>query len=212
MATGLSVWTVVVAAGSGNRFGRAKQYVELAGVRVVDRSVAVAAQVSEGVVVVVPPSDVEDESARLVAAAVVAGGTSRTGSVRNGLAAVPDHADIICVHDAARPLASFDIYERVVQEVRSGAAGAVPVVPVTDTIRSVDGGVVDRSSLQAVQTPQAFRAELLRVAHADAADATDDASLVESAGYAVVAVEGHPRNIKITHPDDLAAAEAWLAP
>ncbi len=211
MATDPSVWTVVVAAGSGTRFGGAKQYLELAGSRIVDRSVAVAAQVSDGVVVVVPAGDVEAESARLAADSVVAGGPSRAASVRNGLAAVPHEADVICVHDAARPLASPEIYERVVQEVDSGAAGAVPVVPVTDTIRSVDGGVVDRNALQAVQTPQAFRAELLRMAHADAADATDDASLVEAAGYAVVAVDGHPRNIKITHPDDLAAAEAWLA-
>ena len=211
MATDPSVWTVVVAAGSGTRFGGAKQYLELAGARIVDRSVAVAAQVSDGVVVVVPAGDVEAESARLAASAVVAGGPSRAASVRNGLAAVPHEADVICVHDAARPLATPEIYERVVQEVHSGAAGAVPVVPVTDTIRSVDGGVVDRSTLQAVQTPQAFRAELLRMAHADAADATDDAGLVEAAGYAVVAVDGHPRNIKVTHPDDLAAAEAWLA-
>ena len=211
MATRPSVWTVIVAAGSGTRFGGAKQYLELAGARVVDRSVAAAAQVSDGVVVVVPGGDVKAESARLAASAVVAGGASRAASVRNGLEAVPDDAAIICVHDAARPLAGADVYERVVEEVRSGAAGAVPVMPVTDTIRRVDGGVVDRSTLQAVQTPQAFRAELLRAAHADAADATDDASLVEAAGYAVVAVEGHPRNIKITHPDDLAAAEAWLA-
>ncbi len=211
MATRSSVWTVIVAAGSGTRFGGAKQYLELAGARVVDRSVAVAAQVSDGVVVVVPAGDVEAESTRLAASAVVAGGESRAGSVRNGLEAVPDDAAIICVHDAARPLAGPDVYQRVIDEVRSGAAGAVPVVPVTDTIRSVDGGAVDRSTLQAVQTPQAFQAELLRMAHADAAEATDDASLVEAAGYAVVAVEGHPRNIKITHPDDLAAAEAWLA-
>ncbi len=211
MATRPSVWTIIVAAGSGTRFGGAKQYLELAGARVVDRSVAVAAQVSDGVVVVVPARDVEAESTRLAAGAVVAGGTSRAASVRNGLEAVPDDAAIICVHDAARPLAGTDVYQRVIDEVRSGAAGAVPVVPVTDTIRSVDGGAVDRSTLQAVQTPQAFQAELLRMAHADAAEATDDASLVEAAGYAVVAVEGHPRNIKITHPDDLAAAEAWLA-
>ena len=177
----------------------------------VDRSVATAVQMSDGVVVVVPPPDVKAESGRLDAAAVVAGGPSRAASVRNGLAAVPDDADIICVHDAARPLAGPDLYEAVVREVRSGAGGAVPVVPLTDTIRSVDGGVVDRSTLQAVQTPQAFRADLLRAAHAEAAEATDDASLVEAAGHAVIAVGGHPRNIKITHPDDLAAAEAWLA-
>ena len=211
MANRPSVWTVIVAAGSGTRFGGAKQYLELAGARVVDRSVATAAEVSDGVVVVVPASDVGVESARLAADAVVAGGPSRSASVRTGLAAVPDDAAIICVHDAARPLAGADIYNRVIHEVRSGAAGAVPVVPVTDTIRRVDGGVVDRSTLQAVQTPQAFRADLLRAAHAEAGDATDDASLVEASGHAVAAVEGHPRNVKITHPDDLAAAEAWLA-
>ncbi|MCQ3809227.1 MAG: 2-C-methyl-D-erythritol 4-phosphate cytidylyltransferase [Acidimicrobiia bacterium] len=211
MATQPSVWTVIVAAGSGTRFGGAKQYLELAGTRVVDRSVAVAAQVSDGVVVVVPASDVSAESARLAADSVVAGGPSRAASVRNGLTAVPPDAAIICVHDAARPLAGADVYQRVINEVRSGAGGAVPVVPVTDTIRRVDGGVVDRSALQAVQTPQAFRGELLRAAHDDAGDATDDASLVEAAGFSVVAVQGHSRNIKITHPDDLAAAEAWLA-
>lgn len=211
MANRPSVWTVIVAAGSGTRFGGAKQYLELAGSRVVDRSVAVAAQVSDGVVVVVPAFDAVAESDRLAATAVVAGGPSRAASVRNGLAAVPHDVAIVCVHDAARPLAGPEVYQRVIDEVRSGAAGAVPVVPVTDTIRSVDGGAVDRNTLQAVQTPQAFEAELLRMAHADAAEATDDASLVEAAGYSVVAVEGHPRNIKITHPDDLAAAEAWLA-
>ncbi len=211
METGLSMWTVVVAAGSGTRFGTAKQYAALAGHRVVDRSVSTAALVSDGVVVVVPPLDVGAESARWGAAEVVAGGPSRAASVRNGLAAVPGDAAIICVHDAARPLADPDIYRRVVHEVRSGAAGAVPVVPVTDTIRRVDGGVVDRSTLRAVQTPQAFRAEVLQAAYADGADATDDAGLVEAAGHAVVAVEGHRRNIKITHPDDLAAAEVWLA-
>ncbi|WP_420639022.1 2-C-methyl-D-erythritol 4-phosphate cytidylyltransferase [Candidatus Poriferisocius sp.] len=210
MAAPLSVWTVVVAAGSGTRFGAAKQYVELAGVRVVDRSVAHAAAVSDGVVVVVPPGDVEAETLRSRATAVVAGGSSRAASVRRGLAAVPDDAAVVCVHDAARPLADRHVYERVIGEVRAGAAGAVPVVPVTDTIRRVDGGVVDRSTLQAVQTPQAFRAELLRAAHADAAEATDDAGLLEAAGHPVVTVAGHPRNIKITHPDDVAAAEAWL--
>ncbi len=270
------VWTVIVAAGSGTRFGRAKQYLELAGVRVVDHSVATAARVSEGVVVVVPPPDVSAESSRSAATVVVAGGPSRAASVRNGLAAVPEEAAIICVHDAARPLAGTDVYRRVIDEVRAGADGAVPVVPVTDTIRRVDGGVVDRSTLQAVQTPQAFRAELLRMAHAGAGEATDgtdlvaaagcptdgtdlvaaagcptddaglvqaagcptddaglvqaagcptddaglvqaagcptdDAGLVEAAGHEVVAVEGHPGNIKITHPHDLVAAEAWLA-
>ena len=210
MATRPPVWTVIVAAGSGTRFGAAKQYLELAGTRVVDRSVAMAVEVSNGVVVVVPAGDVEAESARLAVTTVVSGGASRATSVRKGLAAVPSDAEIICVHDAARPLAGADIYEKVISEVRSGAAGAVPVVPVTDTIRRVDGGVVDRNTLQAVQTPQAFRADLLRAAHAGADDATDDAGLVEAAGHVVVAVEGHPRNIKITHPDDLAAAEAWL--
>lgn len=167
----------------------------------IDYSKAIAEQMSAGVVVVVPPSDAAAEGA-------VAGGDSRSASVRAGLAVVPDDATIVCVHDAARPLASPAVYERVIAAVAAGADAAVPGLPVADTIKVVeaDGTVVatpDRSTLVAVQTPQAFRASVLRAAHAAGGDATDDAALIELAGGNVVVVDGDHRNRKITLPDDL---------
>ncbi|HEY5875393.1 MAG TPA: 2-C-methyl-D-erythritol 4-phosphate cytidylyltransferase, partial [Ilumatobacteraceae bacterium] len=126
---------------------------------------------------------------------------------------VPDAATIVCVHDAARPFATPEQFEAVISAVRDGADGAVPGVPVADTIKVVDvAGVVtatpDRSSLVAVQTPQAFRAAVLRRAHAERGEGTDDAALVERLGGRVVVVRGSTRNRKITRPDDLAWARA----
>jgi 2-C-methyl-D-erythritol 4-phosphate cytidylyltransferase len=166
------------------------------------------------VVVVVPAADVATESTTFASRArVVEGGTTRSRSVRAGLAAVPDEATIVCVHDAARPFASPDLYHSVVAAVVAGADGAVPGVPVTDTIKVVDpDGVVEstppRARLVAVQTPQAFRAAVLRRAHLSGDDGTDDAALVEAAGGRVVVVAGEPDNRKITHPDDLRWAQA----
>lgn len=203
------VWCVVVAAGSGRRYGGAKQFDTVGGVRVIDRSVAVAAATCDGVVVVVAPDVVGTRDAEVPGAdAVVAGGATRSGSVRNGLAAVPGDATVILIHDAARPLATEGLYRRVIAAVRSGAAAAVPVVPVVDTIRSLAGGVVDRDQLRAVQTPQGFEASAIRAAHAHGAEATDDATLVEAAGGTVALVDGEPRNLKITGPQDRAVAEA----
>ena len=164
------IWTIVAAAGSGTRFGAPKQFLDLAGVRVLDRSVLTAARHSDGVVVVVPASQLPGLSGGLesvelrdgVGWRAVAGNSTRSGSVRNGLAAVPDDAEIVLVHDAARPLASDSIFESVIAAVRAGADAATPVIAVTDTIRYRSGGVVDRDELVAVQTPQAFRAEVLR--------------------------------------------------
>ena len=205
------VWTIIVAAGSGSRFGAPKQFLSLGGRRVIDRSVATAAAHSAGVVVVLP-ADVDlgyTESAE-TPVFVVAGGASRSASVRNGLAAVPDHADIVLVHDGARPLADDGVFERVVAAVADGADGAVPAVPVVDSIRHRDEGAVDRTPLVAVQTPQGFGAERLRAAHASAADASDDATLVEADGGTVVIVDGDPANLKITNPLDLQIAELLL--
>ncbi len=204
-----AVWCIVVAGGSGRRFGGAKQWMDLAGERVVDRSVATAAAVCDGVVVVVPASDLDDAEVP-GAAAVVAGGASRSASVRAGLTRVPDQVDVVLVHDAARPLAGVELFERVVAAVRDGADVAIPVVPVTDTIRHVAGGVVDREELRAVQTPQGFAAPMLRAVHADEPDATDDAGLVEAAGGTVTLVEGETTNLKLTDPHDLVVAEALL--
>jgi 2-C-methyl-D-erythritol 4-phosphate cytidylyltransferase len=203
------VWTVVVGGGSGQRFGRPKQYESLGVERVIDRSRRIAASAGDGVVVVVPAADTFREDG-------VAGGVTRSDSVRAGLAAVPADATVICVHDAARPLADVVLYRRVIDAVLAGADGAVPGVAVADTVKIVDdeGAVVAtpaRARLRAVQTPQAFRADVLRAAHAAGGEATDDAELVERAGGRVVVVEGDPTNRKITHPDDLAWARSVVA-
>jgi 2-C-methyl-D-erythritol 4-phosphate cytidylyltransferase len=204
-----TVWTVVVGGGGGARFGTLKQYEPLGSRRVLDVAVDAARKSSDGVVVVVPAADAQRERA-------VPGGPTRSASVRAGLAVVPAEATIICVHDAARPLATPDLFVAVVEAVHAGADGAVPAVPVTDTIKTVDGtGLVvdtpERSTLVAVQTPQAFRAAVLRRAHAAGGDGTDDAALVERLGGRVVVVPGEPWNRKITAPDDLVWARRWLA-
>jgi 2-C-methyl-D-erythritol 4-phosphate cytidylyltransferase len=203
------VWGILVAAGRGDRFGLPKQFCDLAGVRIVDRACRMLAPVCDGLVVVLPAGAVWDGPGT-----AVAGAETRSGSVRAGLRAVRDDAEVIVVHDAARPLASRALLDAVIGAVRAGADAAVPAIPVPDTLKRVDGaqvlGTVDRAGLVAVQTPQAFRAGALRAAHAASADASDDAALVEAAGGNVVVVPGDPRNIKITHPADLAVAAALL--
>jgi 2-C-methyl-D-erythritol 4-phosphate cytidylyltransferase len=202
---GRTVWAVIVAGGSGVRFGERKQYLRLGDARVLDWSLRAATAHVDGIVLVVPADAAGDVEP--AADAVVAGGDSRSASVRAGLAAVPDDADVIVVHDAARPVAVPEVWERVLAAVAAGADAAVPGVPVGDTLREVGGGTVDRSRFVAVQTPQAFRAAALRAAHEGEPDGTDDASLVEAAGGRVVVVDGDPANIKITTPTDLALAE-----
>lgn len=206
------VWTILVGGGSGARYGAKKQYEFLGGERVIDRSRRTAESVSEGVVVVVPAEDAELEDG-------VAGGATRTESVRAGLARVPESATIVLVHDVARPLASAELFQRVIDAV-AGVDGeideraVIPAVAVTDTIKIVDHGLVvsspDRAQLVAAQTPQGFHAGLLRRAYAAGADATDDAALVALAGGAVAVVEGEAANIKITDPVDLEVAEVLL--
>jgi 2-C-methyl-D-erythritol 4-phosphate cytidylyltransferase len=211
------VWAIVVAGGSGRRFGRLKQFELLAGRTVVERSVAACRPSAAGVVLVVPGS--ANFEFDYGADVVVEGGETRAESVRNGLVVVPHEAEVIVVHDAARPLASSGLFGSVVAAVaQSGVDGAIPGVPVSDTIKSIatrDGVTIvastpERSTLVAVQTPQAFRAEILRRAHAGGADATDDAALVEALGGTVRVVQGEPRNMKITTPADLRTAEHLL--
>jgi 2-C-methyl-D-erythritol 4-phosphate cytidylyltransferase len=201
----MSTWAIVVAGGSGERFGQRKQYLALGNERVLDWALRSAADRTDGVVLVVP-ADVVDEPEPL-ATVVVAGGATRSDSVRAGLAAVPTDAETIVVHDAARPVPMPGIWERVLAAIDAGADAAVPAVPLADTLREVGGGTVDRSRFVAVQTPQAFRASVLRAAHATGAHGSDDASLVEAAGGRVVVVDGDPANIKITTPIDLSVAE-----
>ena len=202
------IWTIVVGGGSGRRFGAPKQYEWLGDERVIDISRAVAERASDGVVVVVPADDVEREHG-------VAGGATRSESVRAGLTEVPATASIICVHDAARPLASEALYERVIGAVIDGADGAVPGIGVADTIKFVADGVVtstpDRDTMVAVQTPQAFRSGALREAHREGGGSTDDAALVENYGGTVVVVRGEERNRKITRLDDLVWARHQIS-
>lgn len=205
------VWAVVVAAGSATRFGRLKQFESLAGRQVLDWSTEAARSVAAGVVLVVPdPTRVEDRGADVV----VTGGSTRAASVRAGLNAVPNDAEVVVVHDAARPLAGADLFRAVVKALVPGVDAAVPGLPVADTVKHVvDDRVIstlDRSELVAVQTPQAFRAGGLRSAHRTGDEATDDAALIESAGGTVVIVPGDPRNIKLTAPSDLVVLEALL--
>ena len=208
------MWSIVVAGGSGQRFGQLKQYAMLAGRPVLEWAVSACRAHSAGVVLVVPDGASDD---RHGADAVVSGGATRADSVRCGLAAVPAGADVVVVHDAARPLASADLFGAVVAAVTEGGAdGAVPGVPVRDTIKIVDESgrvtnTLDRATLVAVQTPQAFRAGVLRRAHREGpTGATDDAMLVEAVGGTVRVVPGEPGNLKITDPGDLPVAERLL--
>ena len=208
----MSVWAIVVAAGGGERFGSAKQFLTLGDSTVVGRAVATASAACDRVVVVLPADSPWAPPEGVLTAA---GSSTRAGSVRAGLSTVGDEATVIVVHDAARPLATVDLFQSVIAAVRAGADGAVPGVPIADTVKRVAAATVvetlDRSALVGVQTPQAFRADVLRAAHATAADATDDAALVEAIGGRVVVVPGDPANFKVTQPDDLARAEACLA-
>ena len=210
----MTVWIVVVAAGSGTRFGGPKQYELLGSSRVVDRSIATACRVADRVALVVAVDDVEELRADYrtnPAVVVVAGGISRSASVRGGLGAVSDDAEVIVVHDAARPLATDSLFEQVIASVLAGADAAVPGVAVSDSLRRLDGGIVDRGQVVAVQTPQAFRAEWLRNAHRDEPDASDDATLVEMIGGKVEIVPGESTNFKITTSHDLMVARMLVA-
>ena len=210
---GVEVWAIVVAAGEGRRFGQPKQFAVLGGRPVIEWSLDASRSVARGVVAVVPESFLGRSSIGKGADRVIAGGSTRAASVRRGLAAVPENADVVIVHDAARPLASRELFRAVVDAVVAGADGAIPGVAVVDTVKRVRGGRVvetlDRSELVAVQTPQAFRAELLRRAHEGDPEATDDAGLLEALGSRVVVVQGEYHNLKLTSPDDLVIAERW---
>jgi 2-C-methyl-D-erythritol 4-phosphate cytidylyltransferase len=207
----VTTWAIVVAAGGGTRFGAAKQFARLGGATVLDRAVGVAAESCDGVVVVLPGDAMWDAPATV---RTTTGGATRSESVRAGLACVPDDADVVVVHDAARPLASRRLFAAVLDAIAQGADAAVPALPVVDTLKRVrDHDVVEtvpREGLVAVQTPQAFRAGALRAAHAAGSIETDDAALVEAAGGKVVVVEGERRNLKLTLVDDLELAQALI--
>jgi 2-C-methyl-D-erythritol 4-phosphate cytidylyltransferase len=216
------VWAVLVAAGQGERLGDElpKAFVRLGGRVLLAESLERldASPWVDAIVVVAPPeweepvSVLAEELAAGKVTASVTGGATRAESVRAGLAEVPEDAAVILVHDAARPLVTDAVIERVLQPLSEGYDGAVPGLPVADTVKRVRGGTVvetlDRSELAAVQTPQAFLAAALRAAAAG--EGTDCSSLVEARGGRIRVVEGDPRLLKITTPADLALVESWL--
>lgn len=221
----MSVWAVLVAAGRGERLGleQPKAFAKLGEdpllaepLRRLDESDWI-----DRIVIVAPPGWEEpaillaEELACSKVHACVAGGATRSESVRAGVAEVGEDALVALVHDAARPLVTDTVVERVLAPLAEGWDGVVPGIAVSDTLKRVgaDGAVLEtvaRDSLYAVQTPQAFPADVLRRAVASGAEATDCAGLVEAAGGRVRVVEGDPQLIKVTTADDLAKIASWL--
>jgi 2-C-methyl-D-erythritol 4-phosphate cytidylyltransferase len=211
-----TVAAILVAAGSGQRLGadRPKALVTVAGRTLLEHAAdRFARHPAIGPVVVVAPADHLEEAAALTGLPVIPGGDTRQASVALGLASIAT-AELVLVHDVARPFVPESVITAVVDALLAGADAVVPVVPVHDTVRRVDAdgvlaGVVDRSTLVAVQTPQGFRRDVLAAAHAGASTAaTDDAALVEAKGGRVVSVPGADESFKVTTPLDLARAEA----
>ncbi len=211
-------WAILVAAGSGSRLGgdRPKAFVALAGRPLLAESLERldASDWIDAVVVAAPPGWEEptillaEELVASKVAAVVTGGRTRAESVRIALAEVPDDALVVLVHDAARPLVDDAVVERVLATLAEGVDGVVPGLPVRDTVKRVDRGLiaetVERDTLIAVQTPQAFVADRLRAAYrGDLTGATDCSFLVERAGGTVAVVPGDSRLVKVTTPEDL---------
>lgn len=210
----MRVINIIAAGGTGSRFGAdiPKQFCLLAGVPVLHHAARRLAEAlpDAATVVVIDPA----WASMAPAGAIIASpGETRWQSVRNALdACVRIPADIILVHDGARPLPHKDMILRVADACRTHQ-GAIPVVPVTDSLRRTDGTPVNRADFRAVQTPQAFRADLLRRAYAlpERPDFTDDASVMTAAGFSDIAlVPGHPHNLKITLPLDLQIAALYL--
>lgn len=244
-----SLGVVLVAAGRGERLGagKPKAFVELGGRTLIEHCIsAICALPHAGHLVVVVPDALASEALALIEGArndgplqsgikswdisVVAGGRERHESVRFGVDALPEQVNVVLVHDAARPLAPTELFDRVVDAVHRLSCAVIPAQPVTDTIKRVDASgivheTVDRSPLVAVQTPQGFPRELLAAAHDDlriqanaAASAsanidipTDDAEVVQRAGGTVRTVQGDPLAHKLTTPGDLTLLEALLA-
>lgn len=208
---------IIVAAGSGSRFGSQipKQFIDLAGRPVIEHTLErfQSAKSIDSIILVLAADRIAGSSYSFdKIEKVVAGGSSRAGSVRNGLDAVGD-ADIVAVHDGARPFVSADEIDRTVAKACETGAACL-VAPVTDTIKTVRGNEIaatlDREKLRRALTPQAFKTEVLRRAFelGDLTEAvTDECYLVEKLGHPIVLVEGSPRNIKITNADDMRIAE-----
>ena len=214
---------VVPAGGAGRRLaagagGGRKQFLELAGEPILLRAIRpfLDHPAFEWVVVALPADALDPRPSYLdERVTVVAGGATRSASVLAGLEAVPEAAEVVLIHDGARPLLTREVVDRVLGAVTADA-GAIAALPVADTLKRVDedgviGATVDRAGLWRAQTPQGFPRALLTRAYRRAAEegwtVTDDAAVVERAGGRVRVVEGDARNLKITRPDDLPVAE-----
>jgi 2-C-methyl-D-erythritol 4-phosphate cytidylyltransferase len=221
----VSVWAVLAAGGSGERLGldRPKAFARLGRHPLLATSLArLDASSWLDAIVVAAPAEWEEPAILLAeevgagkVAACVTGGATRVESVRTAVAEIPADADVIVVHDAARPFVTDQILERVLAPLAEAWEGAIPTMPIADTIKRVRGDevleTIDRSGLVTAQTPQAFRADVLRTAlGGDVAGATDCASLVEEANGRVKAVPGEPLLFKVTTQRDLAFAETLL--
>ena len=220
-----ATWALIAAAGSGERLGidRPKAFAALGGRPLLAESLdrLDRSEVVDAIVVAAPPGWEEpsillaEELAASKVVACVPGGATRAESVAAALAEVPEEVLVVLVHDAARPLLDNAVLERLLAPLGEGYDGAVPVLPVADTLKRVRDGVVAetvaREGLVTAQTPQAFLVPALRRAFVgDVADATDCASLVERSGGRVAVVDGDPRLLKVTTPADLALVESWL--
>jgi len=223
----MSVWAVLAAAGRGERLGseRPKAFARLGARPLLAESLErlEGSDWIDAIVIAAPPEWEEpsilvaEEIAATKVSSAVTGGETRSESVRLALADVPEDAAAVLVHDAARPLLPEDVIERVLAPLGEGWDGAVPVLPLSDTIKRIEGEQVvetlPRGELVAAQTPQAFAADALRraLAGGDVSGATDCASLVEARGGRIKVVEGDPRLLKVTDGSDLALVETWLA-
>jgi len=218
----VSVWAVLAAAGRGERLGddRPKAFARLGDLPLVAEPLRRLDDSDwiDGIIVAAPAGWEEpvivlaEELAAGKVRSVVTGADTRAGSVRSALADVPDEAVVIVVHDAARPFVTEDVLGRVIAPLSDGFDGAVPVLPVADTVKRIRQDEVvetlDREGLVVSQTPQAFLAAALR--RAAAGEGTDCASLVEAQGGRIKAVAGDPRLLKITSPEDLELVASWL--
>ena len=221
------VAALVPAAGRGERLGPGapKALREIAGTPMLVHAVKAltASPMVDFVVVAAPSESVEQVRSLLIGSEVgadvivVAGGETRAESVARALINLPDDVDVVLVHDAARPLVPVEVVSCVAAAVREGHEAVIPVLPLVDTIRSVDAdgsitGTVPRHELRAVQTPQGFQRAVLQRAHAEVDDSvTDDAGMVESLNIPLHAVAGHEESFKVTRPMDIVLAEAVIA-
>ena len=231
MSATANVCVVIPAAGLGERLGlnQPKAFVSINNWSLLSLTIKRVLEISRvGHVIVAVPADSKAEaldhidraireSDRKIAFDVVEGGVTRTESVKNSLLALDQLDSLVLVHDAARPFVPKSVFENVIEKLDSGSKVVIPVIPVSDTIKTVDEksevlNTLDRSKLRAVQTPQGFAREVLSeiYATADLQPTTDDAGLAELAGIVVTTVEGSVESFKITTPFDLEMATNFM--